>query len=145
MQWLKISAAVAVVALVYLWRLDRPLLWGDEADTGIFARNVLRSGYPVAYDGRNIRLFAEGSQVSRDLVCKKVPWVSLYLGAASLAVFGDSTAGLRTLFALVGVLSFFPIYAVLRTRVRCPEFVTALRCSRPRWCCFTATPGTTQF
>src|SRR5262245_54234402 len=49
LKWLRGSLAVVVVATVYLWRLDQPLLWPDEADTGIFARNVLRSGYPVAY------------------------------------------------------------------------------------------------
>ena len=148
MQWLKISAAVAVLAVVYFSRLDRPLLWCDEADTGVFARNVLQSGYPTAYDGRNVRLYEEGSQVSRALVCKKVPWVQFYLGAASLAAFGPilgDTEGLRVLFALLGVLSFFPICAVLKPRVQCPEFVTAWRCLPRKSSYFIATPDTIRF
>ncbi|HEY2759977.1 MAG TPA: glycosyltransferase family 39 protein [Pirellulales bacterium] len=130
--WLRISLTLTLIAAAYIYRLDRPLLWGDEADTGIIARNVLRVGYPVAYDDRNVTMFENGSQLNRDLVCKKIPWVQYYLGALSIELFGDSTAGLRMMFALVGVAAFFPIYAVLRSRVKCSIFVTALALIAPQ-------------
>ena len=31
-RWLWLSLALSLVALAYFYRLDRPLLWGDEAD-----------------------------------------------------------------------------------------------------------------
>ena len=124
--------AMAVVVGAYLYRLDKPLLWGDEADTGVIARNVLRVGYPVAYDDRNVTMFENGSQLNRELVSKKIPWVQYYLGALSIELFGDSTGGLRVVFALIGVAAFFPIYAVLRLRIKCPVFVTALAMLMPQ-------------
>ena len=105
-QWLRLLLALIVISFVYLYRLDRPLLWGDEADTGIEARNILRCGYPMAYDGRNVSVYESGSQLNRNLLCKKIPWVQYYLAAASLAVFGNNTAGLRCLFAIAGVIAF---------------------------------------
>jgi len=125
-QWLRLLLALIVISFVYLYRLDRPLLWGDEADTGIEARNILRCGYPMAYDGRNVSVYENGSQLNRNLLCKKIPWVQYYLAAASLAVFGNNTAGLRCLFAIAGVIAFFPIYFFLKKRVKYPDIITAL-------------------
>jgi len=120
--WVRLSLAFAAVALVYFYRLDRPLLWGDEADTGIEARNVLRFGYPAAYDGRNIGVYENGVQFNRSLLS----WTQFYVGGLSLALFGNHTAGLRWLFALAGLLAFFPIRAVLKPRVRHPDIMAAL-------------------
>ncbi len=80
--WFQIALALAVVAGAYLYRLDRPLLWGDEADTGVVARNVLRVGYPVAYDDRNVTMFENGSQLNRELVCKKNSLGAVLFGRA---------------------------------------------------------------
>jgi hypothetical protein len=125
-QWFRLLLALIVISFVYCYRLDRPLLWSDEADTGLGARSVLRSGCPMAYDGRNVIIYENGSQLNRNLLCKKIPWLQYYLAAASLAVFGNNTAGLRCLFALVGVLAFFPIYSFLKSRVKYPDVIAAL-------------------
>ena len=98
-RYFRLSLAVIIISFVYLYRLDRPLLWGDEADTGIEARSILRCGYPIAYDSRKVSVYDNGSQLNRNLLCKKIPWVQYYLAAASLAVFGNNTAGLRYLFS----------------------------------------------
>jgi hypothetical protein len=126
LRWLRIAVALAVIALVYFYRIDRPLVWGDEAETGIEARNILMYGYPIAYDGRNVSIYDNGAQLNNDLVYKKIPWASFYLGALSMAIFGDNTAGLRILFAFVGLLSFLPIYAVLKSRIKYPDIIAAL-------------------
>jgi len=52
--------------------------------------------------------------------------VQYYVGALSLTLFGNDTTGLRVLFALIGLLAFFPIQAVLRRRVRYPELIAGL-------------------
>jgi hypothetical protein len=132
MRWIRFAAAFAVVATVYFYRLDRPLLWGDEAHTGALAHGILKTGLPTAFDGRNVVLFDIRAGLNRHLISKEVPWVQWYVGAASLALFGNSTAGLRILFALAGLLAFVPLWAVLRGRVKAPEFVTALALIAPQ-------------
>src|SRR5260221_9055501 len=117
MQWLRIWLVLRVIAVVYFYRLDKPPLWGDEADTGIFARNALHTGLPVAYDNRNVTMYNFGIQLNARDLWRTIPWIQYYVGAASLAIFGDTTAGLRILFALIGLTAFFPIWAVLRSRV----------------------------
>jgi hypothetical protein len=118
--------ALAVVALAYFYRLDRPLFWADEADTGILARNILRYGYPGVFDGRNVRVFINGIEINQRLVRTVMPWSQFYVGALSLAIFGNHTAGVRILFVLLGLVTFFPLYAVFKTRVKCPALITAL-------------------
>ncbi|HEY2881100.1 MAG TPA: hypothetical protein VGJ15_01675 [Pirellulales bacterium] len=133
MQWLRIALALVVIGSVYFWRLDQPMLWGDEADTGIFARNVLRCGVPAAYDSRNVSIYENGAQLSRNLLLsKKIPWVQYYVGAASLAIFGNTTAGLRALFAVIGLVSFFPIWAILKRKVAWPEVFAAIALLAPQ-------------
>jgi hypothetical protein len=125
-QWSRPAFALLLIALVYFHRIDRPLLWDDEAETGVVARNILRSGYPIASDGRNVTIYDGGAELNGSLVFKRIPWSQYYLGALSLLIFGNSTLGLRVLFALCGVLSFFPIYAILKSRLKYPATLTTL-------------------
>jgi tetratricopeptide (TPR) repeat protein len=129
---LRLGLAMLIVAVLYFYRLDAPLLWGDEADTGVEARAILQHGYPLAYDGRNVSLFDNGEQLNRDLICNKIPWIQYYIGAASLAIFGNSTFGLRLLFPLIGLLTFFPVYEILKSRVKLPVFTTLLVLAAPQ-------------
>jgi hypothetical protein len=131
-RWLQPTLALLLIALVYFYRIDRPLLWDDEAETGLVARNILRFGYPTASDGRNVTLYDNGGELNGNLVFKRIPWSQYYLGALSLLLFGNNTPGLRILFAFSGALSFFPIYAILRSRVRYPSFLTALTLLSPQ-------------
>ena len=124
--WASVVLAVAVVATVYLYRLGGAPLWGDEAGTGLFARNVLHYGYPLAFDGRNLSIYDGGAELNADLAVAKIPWIQFYVGALSLAVFGDDAQGLRALFALLGLATFFPLRSVLRSRVPSPLFVAML-------------------
>jgi len=125
-QWLRVSLAMLVVAFAYCYRLDRPLLWIDEAQTGIAARNILEFGHPTAFDGRNAALCDNGRTLDTNLLFKQLPWFHYYVGAASMALFGNDTTGARALFAVAGILAFFPLYAVLKSRLRHPAFVAAL-------------------
>jgi hypothetical protein len=125
-------AALGLVALACLWRLDRPLLWGDEGHTAAMARGILRTGVPTAFDGRNLVLFDIRAGLNRHLVSREVPWVQWYVGAASMAVFGRTTAGVRILFALAAVAAFLPLRAALRGKVRMPELTAALALLAPQ-------------
>ena len=131
-RWAGIAIALAVLAAAYLWRLDRPLLWADEAQTGIGARSVLHAGYPSAFDGRNAAVIDNGRTLDTQLSFKQIPWLSFYVGAASMALFGDDTAGLRALFALLGVLAVFPLRALLAGRTRQPCLLATLLLLAPQ-------------
>ncbi len=124
--------ALLVIALVYFYRLDRPLLWGDEADTGIAARSILRHDYPLEYDGRNLSVFQNGAELNRNLVRIRVSWGQFYVGALSMALFGNNAGGLRLLFAIIGLLAFFPLHAVLKPRVKYPDIIAALVLTAPQ-------------
>src|SRR5208283_5038560 len=90
-QWWRLAFALLIIALAYFYRLDKPLLWEDEAETGIAARSILHHGYPIAYDGRNVSLFENGVGLNGNLVYKKIPWSQFYVGALSLLIFGNTT------------------------------------------------------
>jgi 4-amino-4-deoxy-L-arabinose transferase-like glycosyltransferase len=91
---------LAVAALLF-WRLDDRLLWGDEAETALLARNITRYGLPRTFDGVNrITLLGEGVDSSRDQLWTWSPWLAPYTMAASFALAGASTLAARLPFAL---------------------------------------------
>lgn len=114
-------ASFLLVLCVYLHRLDAPLLWNDEADTAVFGRNVLQTGVPAAFDGRNVSTDGDCLNLARShLVQKLHPWLQYYVAAASLRLFGDDTFGARALFAILGATAFFPLAASLKTCTHSP-------------------------
>jgi len=117
---IKLTLALTVVGSAYFFNLGYPSLWGDEAGTGLFARNVLQFGVPTGFDGRNLSIYEGGTELNAQLLVVKIPWIQFYLAALSLQVFGDTTQGLRTIFALSGMVALFPIWACLRKRVPMP-------------------------
>jgi len=135
-RWVAPCIAVAVIAFAYFWNLGSPVLWGDEADTVDFSRNVLQKGVPDGFDGRNLLVFDNCASVSTSLLSKKAPWVQFYVGAVSLFVFGSTTMGARALFALIGLLTFFPLYSILRRHSRCPALIAALVLVAPQFVLF---------
>jgi len=119
------TVAFLVVLLVYQYRLDTPALWGDEADTGNFARSVIAHGVPSALLPHNVLAYQDCFQLSANLLSKRLPWLQYYVGAASIWLFGDDTAGLRRLFAAIGALAFVPLWLVLRKRGRAAALAAA--------------------
>jgi hypothetical protein len=121
-----------LVAVAYTWDLNTPTLWGDEADTAVFARNILKFGYPLADDGRNLMVFGNCAQLSESLVPRMIPWVQYYLGAASLSLFGESTQGARMLFAIVAIFCFYPLYRVISRYSKYPALLAAFGLLSPQ-------------
>ncbi len=120
-------AAFGVLLGAYQLHLGTPSLWGDEADTGTFARMVLDRGVPGVTLGRNAILGAACEDPSG-----RAPWLQVYVGAASMALFGDDAAGLRRLFAFAAALAFFPLWGLLRGRVRAAPWVAMLVLLHPQ-------------
>lgn len=109
--------AIAVVALAALFplfgNLGAGVLWADEGDTAVFARAILETGLPVAWDGTTFTDSDAGRRLTPGLLLVGTPWATYYVTAASLAVFGDTTFGARFPFAVAGLATLFLVYALV--------------------------------
>jgi hypothetical protein len=117
------AAPLVLVALLGGWLvvgdIVAPALWEDEADTAVFARNVVRFGLPLAWDGRTFLDSDYGRRIApkllgAELVMVGTPWLPYYVAAASLALFGESTWAARLPFAAAGLGTVFLLYALVR-------------------------------
>jgi hypothetical protein len=114
-------AVLAIAAPLIFFDLGGPWLWEDEGDTAAFARNIVATGVPTAWDGRNFLDSDFGFRevprlLGHDLVMVGTPWLPFYATAASFALFGESNATARLPFALASFASVVLLYSfVLRT------------------------------
>jgi hypothetical protein len=98
-------ALAAFVFFLAFCNLDGRPFWGDEAETALLARNVLKFGVPKVDDGVN-HISLHGDKFdARDGVWTWSPWLQDYIAAGSFAVFGETTWAGRAPFAFIGWLS----------------------------------------
>jgi len=121
-----------IVGIVYLYRLDASGMWGDEADTGTFSRTTLSTGLPYAIVDGNAAVTGNCYQVSTGLLSRQLPWLQYYVGAVSIRLCGDTVAGLRSAFALIGALAALPLYGILQSRTRHAAVVTTIALLHPQ-------------
>jgi hypothetical protein len=99
------GALAAAVFFLAFCNLDGRLFWGDEGETALLAKNILKFGVPKVDDGLN-HISLHGDQYdARDGVWTWSPWLPDYLAAASFAVFGPTTWAGRAPFAFIGWLA----------------------------------------
>lgn len=103
-------------------------LWGDEAETALFARNILKCGVPCGWDGVNIMGINDAVVLNKDLVNHTSPWTQYYVTAASFALFGQSSFTARLPFMLLSIVSFPLLYllANMLTNSKRTAFLTIL-------------------
>ena len=108
---------VVAAGLLFCGLGQRPL-WQDEAETACLARNVLKFGLPLAYDGKNLISQEEGREFDPpDYLWRWSPWLQIYLSAVGVALGGGTTAGVRFPFALLGLLDVLMLYLLVRKRL----------------------------
>lgn len=93
-----------IMAVLLWYAAARFPLWGDEAETALYARSILQTGIPFSWDGHNAIAVRDGLASDTRLVAVMIPWPQLYLTAASFLIFGESTAAARAPFILLSVL-----------------------------------------
>lgn len=112
--------AYAVVFISAFWflfsHLDSHLLWGDEAETAVLARQVVQYGVPQTFDGTNYILLHGRIDETRNHIWIWSPWMQNYLAASSFMLFGESTWAARAPFALIGWCCL-PLLALLVFKV----------------------------
>jgi hypothetical protein len=98
------AALAAFVFFLAFCNLDGRPFWGDEAETALLARNVLKFGVPKVNDGVN-HISLHGDKFdARNGVWTWSPWLQDYIAAGSFAVFGETTWAGRAPFAFIGWL-----------------------------------------
>lgn len=90
---------VAGVFLIFA-NLGNIYLWQDEAETAVLAKNVLKFGFPRAFDGKN--LVDHSLEYRTNYAWVYHPWLQFYLTAASFALLGSTTFAARLPFAIFG-------------------------------------------
>ena len=81
-----VTVTVLIAAVLICPNLGGPKFWGDEADGALLARNILRFGMPIAYDGRYL-VESEKTIYAPGYLWNQHPWAAHYLCAASFALF----------------------------------------------------------
>lgn len=103
-------AILLIAGFLLFLNLGASYLTIDEANTGYLAKNILKFGYPRAYDGRNILpTFFEGS-INKDYAWIEQPWLQYYITALSLKLFGINSVAARLPFSIFGFLSIIVVY-----------------------------------
>lgn len=103
---------MAVGAVLLLANLGNGRLWQDEAETAVLGRNILRFGYPRAFDGVN--LVNPTLPTQEDYAWTYHSWLPMYLAAGSFSLFGADTVSARLPFALLGLASLWMGYHLFR-------------------------------
>ena len=99
-----VVVAMLIAAAFALPRLDNHLFWDDEANTALYARNLLRFGRITAWDGTNLIGYAQGGSLGEDLGRElRVPTLPAYVAAAAMRCLGENTFAARFPFVLAGV------------------------------------------
>lgn len=107
---------VAAVSFLLLFRLDHRPFWQDEAETACLARNVLKYGVPLAFDGVNLISQEEGREFGPDHLWRWSPWLQIYLTAAAFRLGGLTTTAGRLPFAVSGLACVCLVYLLVKRR-----------------------------
>ena len=99
-----------LAGLLAFWGLGNNDFWDDEAFTAVYGRNFMETGKLIAWDGRNLMAYGMLGWMSEDMINTHSPPLQYLVAGLSLAIFGDSSAGGRTLFVLIGLISI-PLFA----------------------------------
>jgi 4-amino-4-deoxy-L-arabinose transferase-like glycosyltransferase len=96
------AVVLAFAFFLLFYHLDGHLLWGDEAETAVLAKNVAQFGVPRTFDGTNYLILHGTVDETRDHVWIWSPWLQEYFAASSFIFFGPTTWAARAPFALIG-------------------------------------------
>jgi len=107
-------AITALAALLLLGRLGDRVLWQDEAETGLLAKSILRSGLPIASDGKNVVSQEAGKEFGKDFLWRWSPWAQFYLAAGSIGLLGPTPFAARLPFAILGLCCVPALYLLSR-------------------------------
>ena len=122
----KLVFACLLISLVFLFKnLGNIYFWSDEAYTAVNARNSITFGYPKSFDGRNIiqAYWLVNGKLKLTPYYRTMPWLHIYMAAASFAWLGFTTFAGRLPFAITGFMALVSVFLFMRKYER-EEFIT---------------------
>ena len=72
-----VAGLLLLAALLIFPNLDDRRLWDDEAETALLARNTLRFGVPIAWDGVNLISQECGTDYDSNYLWRQTVWDSV--------------------------------------------------------------------
>jgi hypothetical protein len=112
--WLPLVLILALGAFLLLFHLDHRPFWQDEAETAGLAKNVLKYGVPLAYDGVNVISQEQGHEFDQNFLWRWSPWLQIYVAAAAFKIGGLTTYAGRFPFAVLGIACIFLVYQLVQ-------------------------------
>src|SRR5713226_2878695 len=109
-----VAGLLILAAALILPNLDDRYLWDDESETALLAKNILRFGVPVAWDGASLISQECGTDYDANYLWRQTPWLPIYITAVSFALLDAGTFAARLPFALLGLLSVPSMYLLAR-------------------------------
>jgi 4-amino-4-deoxy-L-arabinose transferase-like glycosyltransferase len=104
--------AILFVAAVFLFaNLGNRYLWQDECSVALGGRSILKTGLPLAWDGRNLVECWNGNAFNDNFIWNLHPWLPNFLIASSFACLGESALSARLPFAVMGWFSILLLFA----------------------------------
>ncbi len=100
--------SLILLCLLAFLNLGNQYLWQDEAENAVIAQNILKFGYPCAFDGSLLVVSDVGYRENYTWIFQ--PWLQNYVTAISFYLFGKSTFSARFPFVLFGIFSFIAAY-----------------------------------
>lgn len=107
---------LAAAAILLFSRLGDRILWQDEAMTACLGQTVLKFGVPKAYDGLNYFSQFAGKDYNPGYLWSWHGWLTFYMEALSLKIFGNTSFAGRLPFAIIGFLNI-PLLYLLALRL----------------------------
>ncbi len=106
---------IGLAVFFLFYNLSDRLLWGDEAETALLGRNILKFGIPIVDDGNNfITQYPEPWESNEKKVWTWNTWLPYYLTALSFRIFGPTTFAARLPFV---TFAFFSVILMRRAAV----------------------------
>ncbi|MFC1517016.1 EpsG family protein [Candidatus Margulisiibacteriota bacterium] len=99
-----------LAAVLLFTNLAGDLLWEDEAETAVIAKNILRFGWPKAFDGVNLVTQEWGHDSNAQKIWIHQTWLPHYLTALSFLVFGVSTWAARLPYVVLALITIWLMY-----------------------------------
>ena len=107
--YILLGVLLAISAFLIFKNLSDNYLWQDEAESAVLAKNILKFGYPSAFDGTNsLRVYL--SSLGANYQWKFHPWLHFYLISLSYSILGVNTFSSRLPFAICGLLSIILVF-----------------------------------
>ena len=114
-----------VSAFLLMLNLSYPLPWNDEATMMFLGKQLLETGHPSVWDGRNMMGYRNGHYSTEDLSFFYPP-VPYTLAAISMAIFGVHDWSYRLLNCLLALVTLTVFTLVLRRELPQRPYVALL-------------------